>query len=199
VPRQRGDDASELAAAIDRLVAECIAAADVAALTVVMPELVDLRVVVGLALALPSTNGWKVTRRRVPVTPVGPVVAFGVTRDVPFPQGTTLPSEALFLGDFESFPPTRRAPVSALEIFVGEPLARDPKTGDPSTKANLAHIKMVPPMPRKAEAAAWDNSPKLRRESLGLTPDGDDDDLRAKAKVSFVIPLTLAQTLGCAP
>jgi hypothetical protein len=199
VLRLRGDVVSELASSIDRIVVDGIAAADVAALTIVMPEIIQLEILVGVALALPATNGWKVTRTLLKDTPAGSVVALGVTREIPFGGEKTLPSETLFLGDFDPFPRTRRSPLPALEVFVGQPLASDPKTGVTSTKANLAHMTVVPPLATKVEKSAWENSPKMRRESLGLTADGPDNDLRAKAKVSLVVPLALAESLGCAP
>src|SRR5262249_49743225 len=103
------------------------------------------------------------------------------------------PSEALVLGNFDGFPATRRAPVTALEIFVGVPRAMDPKTGEPSKKANLAHVELVLPTSDAAQNM-WDKSVEGRLTSLGGV-----DDVRAKAKVAFVVSSALAESLGCAP
>ena len=85
----------------------------------------------------------------------------------------------------------------ALEIYVGEPMTHDPKTHEPSTKANLAHMALGPDLDDSTIDAMWEASKAARLKSLGLT--GGLEDNRAKAKVSFVIPASLAQQLACAP
>jgi hypothetical protein len=85
----------------------------------------------------------------------------------------------------------------ALEIYVGVPMSRDPKTHQPSTKANLAHMDLGPDIEPATIDKMWEASNAVRRTSLGLT--GALEDNRAKAKVSFVIPASLAQKLGCVP
>jgi hypothetical protein len=60
------------------------------------------------------------------------------------------------------------------------------------TKANLAHIEMNLPS-HNAFETMWKKTIEGRKRSLG----GDDN--RAKAKISFVIPLGMARRLGCAP
>lgn len=99
------------------------------------------------------------------------------------------------LGDFACFPNTRRAPVTAMELFVGEPLGYDPKTRVPGpvTRANLAHLEVYFAT-EGARLKAWDDSAAGRTQSLGGI-----DDPRAKARVTFVIPMDMADALGCAP
>jgi hypothetical protein len=103
---------------------------------------------------------------------------------------TTCPSEALVLGPFRVFPSTRKAPVVALELFIGEPRPMGPLDDVATTKANLAHIELGLPM-HKMFQTMWKNSIKGRTKSLG----GSDN--RAKAKVTLVVPVTLARRLGC--
>ncbi len=77
---------------------------------------------------------------------------------------------------------------------MGVPPPFDPY-GKPTKKGNLAsmHLEGVP------FETMWENSIKGRRRSLDLTEDGDDDDGRARARVTFAIPLELARSLGCVP
>ena len=186
---------------ISQRVATHVGSAGAAVVTLVFPTLNDLRSIVAVAQELGRLPHWTLTLTKLAATPIGACVAFGIVREIPF--GTsTCPSEALVLGPFDEFPNTRRAPMTAMELFVGPPLERDPKTGKPTRKANLAHVD-VSPLQGEGFQRTWKNSVVGRRRSLGinvppeieeLSPDVDD--LRAKAKVSFVIPAALATELG---
>lgn len=178
--------AGTIARHIDRLIADNKVAAGV----LLLPGLVTLERLSQVAFALGDRPNWDITTTIVPHSPAGQVVAVHIVRHVPF-NGATCPSEALVLGPFAEFPPTRRSPVTALEIYVGEPQQSDPKTGLPTTKANLAHIEMLSLTP-SAIKKLWEKSIEGRLKSLG-----DKEDSRAKAKISFVIPPPLAQKLGC--
>lgn len=83
--------------------------------------------------------------------------------------------------------------MTTLEIFVGPPQALDPKDKTPSTKANLAHV-LFPAPSQEAFDTVWKNSQRARLASLGGI-----DDPRAKAKVSFVLPVALAKKMGVMP
>lgn len=188
VPSGRGPDrtAADLAERISGFVADTSAAA-----TLLFPGLTTLEDTARVMLALRSHEHWSVTTSHLQPPPARPLVALHAFRQIPFGE-STCPSEALVLGNFKELPPTRRAPVTALEMFVGQPRVDDPKTGAPTTKANLAHLSLKLPSP-----STWDNmwaaSEKGREESLG----GPDN--RAKAKVTLVMPLTLARRLECLP
>jgi hypothetical protein len=104
-----------------------------------------------------------------------------------------VPSEALVFGPFQEFPRTRQAPIVAIEIFVGKPREVDPKTKGHVARVNLAHLD-VRPSTLDAYEKMWDRSMKGRLSSLGGV-----DDSRAKAKVAFVVPLSMAQNLGFWP
>ncbi len=194
VDELKGTAPASLATAIEQHVDRCVGNADIAALTLLFPEIRDLASLVDIALALKTTPAWTVTSWIEPSAPPGPVVAFGLARNVLLPNGNPVPSEALVLGGFDVFPATRKAPVVAMEIFVGTPLPNDPKKGTPTTKTNLAHAKVAPPLNQSQFAYVWNASVKGRTASLGGI-----DDPRAKARVAFVVPLALAQTLGCVP
>jgi hypothetical protein len=195
---QRIDVISELLplAALAALIADridgMIADGGIAAAAILLPNISTLQDAARTFLALSDQPGWRVTMSSVPGPPSG-VIAIHIVKTIPF-GATSCPSEALVLGPFNEFPPTRRSPITALEIYVGEPRPFDPKIpGKPTTKANLAHIEMNLPT-HAAFEKVWGMSEKGRLASLG----GGEDN-RAKAKVSLVVPRDLALQLGCLP
>ena len=169
----------------------------VLAVTFVLPNIGTLEQLLAMALALPTDSTWHVDVTQLDPPPEMDLAAVKVVRDLPFGNGT-LPSEALVLGNFDVFPNTRRAPHTAFEIYVGEPALQDPKEHTPSTKANLAHIdfrdrKLINRnYDQTAVDTMWEKSRIGRLRSLSVA-----DDRRAKAKVTFVVPATLARKLGC--
>ena len=180
--------AADIAARIDALIADPTATA--AAL--ILPDVVDLPTVVAIAFALDALPSWCVTRTVLNDTPIGDVVAFNVVRDIPF-EGSTCPSEALVLGPYDEFPNTRRAPVTALEIYVGAPPQFD-AVGEPTTKGHLALVDIEP-----ASQAVYDRMFRNTRRERLRSLNGIDD-TRAKAKVAFSVPMAIAQTIvGCVP
>lgn len=179
--------AAELATRVDVLIGDTA----VSAAAILFPDIGTLEDLTKVLLALRSQPGWTVTTTTLQNPPAGEMVAIHISKQIPFGSGSC-PSEALVLGPFMEFPPTRRAPISALEIYVGEPRPTDPKTGDPTTKANLAHMEMNFPTDT-AFKKTWNKSVDGRLASLG------GEDSRAKAKIAFVIPKALADKLGCAP
>ncbi|MGH7116379.1 MAG: hypothetical protein ACREE9_18025 [Stellaceae bacterium] len=180
--------AASIAARCDRLIAD----AATAAATILLPDILTLEDAARTFLALSDQPGWGVTTTSIQNQPAERFVAIHIVKMIPFGT-TTCPSEALVLGPFDEFPPTRRAPITALEIYVGDPRPFDPKIpGKPTTKANLAHIEMNLPT-HVAFEKIWAMSEKGRRLSLG------GDDSRAKAKISLALPYDLAQQLGCLP
>jgi hypothetical protein len=188
-----GHKASAVAAEIAIRVTEFIDDPTIVAGALVLPELTTLTRVVRVALALANRGegAWKVTRAILRETPVGDVVAFNVVRRLPMTH-STCPSEALLLGPFNEFPNTRRAPVTALELFVGVPPTHK-HSGESTKKVHLADV----PIPLPAESvfnSMWERTVEARRKSLG----GVNDE-RAKAKVTFSIPMSLATKLGCKP
>jgi hypothetical protein len=193
VVRANSDDA--IAAEIESVVSSSVLDPSTAAAAIILPDLRDLTTLVGVAMALEKDHSWLAPRATVFGTRGGDVVTFGLSRAIPIVGGltATIPSEALVLGDFPDFPETRRAPVTALEIFVGMPPVTDPKTKKPPARANLAHVD-IKTVGDGVHANMWKKSISGRLASLQ-----NNDDPRAKARVAFVVPLSLAKTLGCAP
>jgi hypothetical protein len=204
-PRDHGQVVEEIAhdrppaaaAAIATRVQHFVPEPGVLAVTFVLPNIATLEQLLAMVLALPMEPSWHVDVTQLDPPPEMDLAAVKVVRDLPFGNGN-LPSEALVLGNFNVFPNTRRAPHTAFEIYVGEPALQDPKEHKPSTKANLAHIDFRDRslINRDYSQAAVDTM--WGRSKIGrLTSLGGVDDKRAKAKVSFVVPTTLARKLGC--
>lgn len=187
----RGSDANVVARAIAQQVASDVDDPKIQATTIVLPDVPDLAALTAIALALRGEPKWTVTTRVLSGTLAGDVVGFNMLREIPFAD-SVCPSEALILGPFEEFPNTRRAPIVALEVFVGVPPPTQPD-GSPTTKGHLADAR-IEDVRATAFQAMWDGSIDGRRVSLGGV-----DDARAKAKVAFVIPTALAQSMGCLP
>lgn len=182
--------ATEIAVKIDSLIAD----KSTNTATVLITGINSLEDIARTFLAIHNPPDWVVNTTDLQNTPAGPMVAVHVNKTIPF-GAATCPSEGLVLGPFGEFPPTRRSPVVAFELYVGDPRPFDPKTGlIPTTKANLAHVEMNFPT-HHAFQKTWDRSVDGRTASLG----NNGIDSRAKAKVAFVIPPALAQQLGCAP
>jgi hypothetical protein len=187
---------TRMAATIAGRIGRFVSDEAVSAAALLMPGITTLEKLTQVALALRTHQGWLVNFSTVEDSRWGDLVAVRIVREIPFGK-ITLPSEALVLGPFAEFPPTRRSPVPALEVYVGEPMAQDPKAHEPSTKANLAHMDLGPDLEISTIEGMWEASRHARLNVLGLTPSLEDN--RAKAKVSFVIPASLAQQLGCVP
>ncbi|MBS0221806.1 MAG: hypothetical protein JSR91_13800 [Proteobacteria bacterium] len=183
---------AEVAKAIAAYIDSMLVDPQTQAAAIVMPDLTTLEKTAEVFLALASEPKWNVQRSLVQIDAANSVVAFNISREIPFGAGTC-PSEGLVLGPFEDFPATRRAPVTAFEMFVGEPLANDPGSGKPSIKAHLAHMRMEFPTAKTFDVL-WQATIKGRLASLGNV-----NDVRAKAKISFVIPANLAKAIGCMP
>lgn len=189
----RGRDPAKLAQAVGRRITAFVNDPEIVAATLVLPDVNDLACLAKTALALALEPLWTVTRTLLPGTPVGDVVAFNVVRDIPMQGGGTCPSETLLFGPFRKFPKTRKAPVTALEMFVGAAPTHQ-RDGKPTVRAHLADV-VIDGLPAPAVFdSMWDGSKSERRRSLGGM-----DDPRAKAKVSFVIPMAVAMSIRCVP
>ncbi len=190
VHRITGKDPGRTASKIEALVGPAIADKKAASVVLVFPDLTTLEALARTMLALNSIAGWTVTCSKLHPPPSGNFTVFNVVREIPYGR-RKCPSEALVFGPYAPFPPTRKAPVTALEIFVGKPMPKGPLDDVPTTRANLAHMKLN--LPNHAIfLKMWKSSHDGRTQSLKGKADN-----RAKAKVSLVIPSALARQLGC--
>jgi hypothetical protein len=183
-------DPATVAGAIARRVDEMVADRTIAAAALLLPEGISLEELTSFALALSGYPHWHVRTSALPTTPAGPMVALHIVREIPF-AGGVCPSEALVLGPFNEFPPTRRAPVVAFEIFVGDPPPYD-YYGTPTSKGNLASVAL-PMVKPHTYSMVW------KKSIAGRLASNNGEDSRAKAKISFVISPALAAKMGCTP
>lgn len=186
-----GNDPASVADVIADRVAAAVADPSVNALALVLEQITGLSTLVEVTLALANKVQWQVSRSLLLGTPIGDTVAFHVARQIPF-AGASCPSEVLVLGPFpNAFPNTRCAPVTALEIYVGDPPPTD-FMDKPTSKGHLALVNVS--LPPKTHQRMAQQTRTMRLDSLGGI-----DDARAKAKVAFSVPLPLATSLGCVP
>jgi hypothetical protein len=187
---------TDVAATIATRVEQLIPVRRALAVAFVLPGVQTLEQLMAMVLALKTKPSWHIDVWELGPPPEMNLAAVKVTRDLPF-EDSTLPSEALVLGNFPVFPNTRRAPHTAFEIYVGEPAPQDPKEHTASTKANFAHIDLRDrelingDFKQEDIDSMWKKSSEGRLRSLDGVEDG-----RAKAKVTFVVPTALAREAG---
>ena len=185
--------AKAIASRTERLVAD----PSISIATLLLPTVKTVEALVKVTVALRNYPGWTVATMTLDPPPSGNFVGVQIFREVPFQGASSRRSEVLAFGPFNIFARTRRSPVAAFEIFVGEPMANDPVSQKPTDRANLAHAELsttsILRIPNLFEKMI-DQSKALRLRSLGGV-----DDRRAKAKVSFVIRPALARKFGLEP
>lgn len=181
----------QIAQEIAHRTSDLIADAAIKAALILLPKVRSVKELAEISIELGQLSGWTVSTSELDAPPDAEMTAVHLFRDVPFAD-TTTKSEILVFGPFDEMPATRRAPVTAIEFLVCEPMGVDPKTQKPTTRANLAHLELELPS-QAAFDSMWNGSFSGRLKSLG------GEDSRAKAKVSFAISSALASELGLAP
>lgn len=189
---QSGANARNLASSLNRIVSQAVADPKMMALTIVIPNMTDLEVIFSAALMLSEMDRWNCSYAPIEHASGDGLSSVQLTFDLEREDGELIPSEGLLLGPFTEFPNTRRAPVAAFEIYVGKPKTLDAVSKKPTDRANLAHIDSRPLTEEMANRMVA-NTVASRRKSLGLA-DGEDDK-RAKAKVSFVVPQQVVENM----
>lgn len=190
---QSGSDAARLAKSINEIVSKAIGDADTHALTIIMPNLIDPKPLLEAALILGNDENWNCSIKKVVCEKSGENVTVSLSRWLRRADGVYVPSDVLVLAPFDSMPPTRRAPVAGLELFVGVPPPTDAISGKPTGRANLAHIDARLPTQEAFDKMA-ERTAQNRRTQLSL--EEGQEDRRAKAKVSFSINKRLAESKG---
>jgi len=188
---------TRVARAIASRTEQLVADPSISIATLLLPTVETVDALVKVAIALREDPNWIVTTTKLDPPPSRNFVGVQIFREIPFQKTSSRRSEVLVFGPFNIFPRTRRSPVAAFEIFVGEPMANDPVSQESTNRANLAHadlsttsILRIPNLFEKMIS----QSKALRLRSLGGV-----DDRRAKAKVSFVIWPTVARKFGLEP
>jgi len=184
--------AKAIALRVERLVAD----PSVTVATLLMPTITTLEALAKVTVALRDHPKWIISAMKLGPPPTGDFVGVQLFREIPY-QSTNRRSEVLAFGPFNIFPRTRRSPVAAFELFVGEPRANDPVSQEPTDRANLAHADLATTGILSAPNL-FENMLK-QSKALRLKSLNGVDDHRAKAKVSFTIRPTLARSLGLEP
>jgi hypothetical protein len=187
-------DPQRVATAIAARVETLLADASVSDAALILPSITTIEALSRTAIALADFPEWEVSFDKITPPPSLDLRAVHIVRKIPVGR-TRFSSEVLAFGPFRWFPATRRAPVAALEVFVGKPMRHDPKTHKGKTNAHLADMDLSDTELTSDQIDRfWEKSPTGRLTSLG----GGEDN-RAKAKVSFVITPALARKLGREP
>ena len=174
----------ELATQIDQLVEESVDDVSVEALSVLMPQVVDIEKVARIVWELNNLPRWRIeTQRRWRRD----LVLVGLRVDIT----ARVVAEVLGLGPFQIFPPTRQCPVTTLEIRTKTELARRNRRFKSQLAAHLAAIPVNHILSSDAFGSRFNKyTPALRKRIL----EGQND-RRAKARVTYSIPAVIWSSL----
>ena len=177
-------DHSELATQIADLVEDSVNDPKNEALSVLLPEILDIETLARLVWELGKRSKWsfekdRLWRKTLVLIGLRVEIAAGVL------------AEALGMGPFDIFPPTRQCPITTLEIRTKAEGATWRRILRVHRAAHLAGIP-VGHILTKAEIRVRFKTftPRLRKRILGGT-----NDLRAKARVTYSIPAAIWYSL----
>ena len=176
-------DPEELAVQIKRLVDESVQDPACEALSVLMPQVLEPETLTELAWELGNQPGWKVEREsmwRSTTTLIG--------LRVEVDSGVL--AETLGMGPFNIFPWTRQCPITTLEIRTKPTRAKKSHLSEHLA----AHLADIPTghflKPTKHGKLFKKFTPWLKRRILGA-----QEDMRAKASVTYSLPAPIWQSL----
>ena len=179
-------DPNELANQIACLVDESVSNESDEALSVLLPQILDVESLARLAWALGNRTGWDIEKEqlwRKTLVLIGLRVEIAIAPKV-F-------AETLGMGPFDIFPTTRRCPVTTLEIRTKHERSKRSKLSTTHLAAHLADI----PMDHKLKPAEFRSrfktfTPWLKKRILGK-----QGDMRAKAGVTYSVPVAIWSSL----
>ena len=173
-------DPKELAIQVNLLVGESADDPSSEALSVLMPQILDLQTLADFAWQLSHQPGWTIEREH---TWRRRLVLIGLRAQI----GTGVVAETLGLGPFEIFPSTRKCPLTTLEIRTKPKRAKRSQLSNEYLAAHLADIPTTHMLAPKTHRALFKHlTPKLRRRIL----EGKED-MRAKASVTYTLPIAI--------
>ena len=176
-------DPSELAEQIAQLVTESAQDSSCEALSVLMPQILGTETLAQLVWELGHQPGWDIELERKWRTLVRIGLRVGIATDVV--------AETLGMGPFDIFPPTRQSPITTLEIRTK---TKRMKRSQFSTEHLAAHLADIPTdhMMSTGKHGALRNkfTPRLKKRILA-----NQDDMRAKASVTYSLPSAIWQSL----
>lgn len=177
-------DPKELAIQIDSLIKESVADDSSEALSVLLPQVLDIEVLTRLVWELGKKPGWMIEREsRWRDT----LVLIGLRVEI----APGVVAETLGLGPFLYFPTTRQCPITTLEIRTKTKRAKKSRLSKTHLAAHLADISTEHILtPRQFRALFTELTPRLKKRILE-----NKSDLRAKAGVTYSLPIAIWNSL----
>ena len=177
-------DPGELAVQIAQLVDDSVDDPPCEALSVLMPQVLNDEILAQLVWKLGTHPGWDIELER---TWRGTLVLIGMRVEI---AGDVV-AETLGMGPFEIFPPTRRCPITTLEIRTKRRRAKKSHLSKTHLAAHLADIATEHMLTRERHRDLFAKfTPWLRRRILG-----NQEDMRAKAGVTYSLPAAIWRSL----
>ena len=175
---------SELAVQIDQLVEESVDDVSVEALSVLMPQVVDIEILARIVWGLNQLPRWRI---ETPHRWRRDLVLVGLRVEI----ATDVVAESLGLGPFPIFPTTRQCPITTLEIRTKIERAKKSRLFKSQRAAHLAAIPIRNILSTDSFGSRFNKyTPALRRRIL----EGQND-RRAKARVTYSIPAAIWSSL----
>ena len=173
-------DPNELADEIAYLVDESVSNDSDEALSVLLPQILDVEPLACLVWALANRTGWAIEKEQLWRKTL---VLIGLRVEI----APGVVAETLGMGPFNIFPTTRRCPVTTLEIRTKPKRAKKSHISKTHLAAHLADI----PMDHKLTSTEFGHrfrklTPWLKKRILG-----HQGDLRAKAGVTYSVPVAI--------
>lgn len=172
---------SEMAVDVNRLVTECVNDPSIEALSILMPQMVDVETLTHFVWELTKQPGWIVEQEHVWRRTL---VLVGLRVDI----GEGVVAETLGMGPFDIFPTTRQCPITTLEIRTKTWRAKKSHRSKTHLAAHLADIPVEHILTNAQFGSRFKRfTPWLKKRILG----GNGRDLRAKAGVTYSVPAAI--------
>ena len=177
-------DPGELAVQIAKLVGESVQDPSCEALSVLMPQVRNDETLAQLVWELGTQPRWEIELEHIWR---GTLVLIGMRVEI----ADDVVAETLGMGPFGIFPPTRQCPITTLEIRTKRTRAKKSHLSKTHLAAHLADISTDHMLTREAHRDLFAKfTPWLRRRILG-----DQQDMRAKAGVTYSLPVAMWRSL----
>lgn len=175
----------ELAMQIAHLVDECVKEVSIEALSVLMPQVLDTETLTHLVWELGHHSRWTIEQER-PWR--GRLVLIGLRAQI----ADNVVAETLGMGPFSIFPTTRQCPVTTLEIRTKTKRAKRSHLSKTHLAAHLADLPIDSSVlaPSEFGSRFQKFTPWLKKRILG-----ERGDLRAKAGITYSVPLAIWSSL----
>ena len=175
---------NELAAQIACLVDKSANDPSCEAISVLLPQILDVEALSRLAWELGNRPRWSIEKEH-PWR--GTLMLIGLRVEIA--PGAV--AETLGMGPFEIFPPTRQCPVTTLEVRTKPKRAKRSQLSTTHLASHLADIPVDHILTNAEFRSRFVRfTPWLKRRILG-----DQEDVRAKAGVTYSVPAAIWSTL----